>query len=136
MLARHCENIGSCKITGCQSKKPVTLPSTFRVKAALKTTLGSDSVLDIRRFPVHLCNSSSVQICGGVSGLHYSIAHQIVPTKVAIMTGAEKIIGKVIITLLSLLYNMNSKKTKTHAITHAPAVYLSTSHTSILSPCE
>lgn len=136
MLARRCENIGSRKITGCQSKKPVTLPSTFRVKAALKTAPGSHSVLEIGRFLVHLCNSSSIQVCGGVSGLQYSMAHQIVPTKVATMTGAEKIIGKVIITLLSLSYNMNSKKTKTHAITHAPVVYLSTSHTSILSLCE
>jgi hypothetical protein len=62
-----------------------------------------------------------------VSGLKNSTAHQIVPTKVTRMTGAEKIIVKAIITLLALSCKTNSRMARKHAIPHAPAVYLSRS---------
>jgi hypothetical protein len=107
MLLRHrCKNIDQRDITDRQNRKPATLSSAFRVKAAPEmstTTRVSHSVLDIVPFLVHLCNSCSIQSCGvEVSGLKYSIAHQTVPIKTTRPTGAERMSIKAVTTLLSM----------------------------------
>lgn len=125
----HCKDIDQRDITGRQNRKPATLTSAFRVKATPEmstTTRVSYSVLNLGRFLVHLCNSRSIQSCGvEVSGLKYSMAHQIVPIRTTKPTGVERMSIRAVTTLLSMPWNTNSRTTRRHASAHTPAVYLS-----------